>query len=423
MNKLLHLVFIDFKLLTKSKTFYLKLILFPAVLILILGTVLGGSSTKLPAFNVAFYSEDSCVTQGNNSLSLGTTLGDKVLKSKDLKSIITLKKVENYKEGTTLVEEGKVSVFVYVPRDFTKSFLSDTKTGITLLGNKNNPIDKSIIKSILDGFISNTKTVFIEEKEVASMQNSNNVLSEAAMGKIIKHIESQNTASTIISKVSTNSKETPISGMQYYSIAMIVMFSITTAFTLVHSIVDDRLNNTLFRIKSTPTLNLQYAMGKLIGIIFAVAMQMTMVIITTGIVFRMKWGNVFDILLITIVYAFAIGAMILLWGLTAKDQSSVSSMSAPILYGFSFLGGSLISKYSLPDSLKIIQQIIPNGKAINSYLIVCEGGGIGDIYMDLIELMLIGTVFLIIALIVYNGRVWINNANATNGKKAAKTIV
>ena len=93
--------------------------------------------------------------------------------------------------------------------------------------------------------------------------------------------------------------------MQYYSIAMVVMFSIITGFTLVHGIVDEKLNNTLFRIKSTPTLNIQYALGKLIGIIFAVVMQMTIVIIITGLIFRMKWGNVFDILLITVVYAFA----------------------------------------------------------------------------------------------------------------------
>ena len=73
--------------------------------------------------------------------------------------------------------------------------------------------------------------------------------------------------------------------------------------------------------------------------------------------------------------------MILLWGLIAKDQSSVSSMSAPIGYGLSFLGGSFVSKDGLPDSLKIVQQIIPNGKAINSYLKICQGGGIGDIYM------------------------------------------
>ncbi len=414
MNKLLHLIFLDFKILSKSKTFYLKLILFPAVLILILGTV-GGSNLKLTSFDVAFYNED----KGADNLSLGDTLHNKVLKSKEVKSIINLKEVKDFNEGKKLTDKGNVSFFIYVPKDFTKSFIEDSKTSITLIANKDNLIDKSMVKNLLDRFIQNTRTVFVEEAAVKKLSSNNKAIVE----KILNHIEKDETYSTTISKVPTNKKAVSIGAMQYSSIAMVVMFSILTAFTLVHGIVDDKLNNTLFRIKSTPILNLQYALGKLIGIIFAVVMQMTIVIIITGLFFRMKWGNPFDILIITIVYAFAIGSMILLLGLTSKDQSSVSSMASPIVYGFSFLGGSFVSKYSLPDSLKVIQQMIPNGKAINCYLRICQGGGISDIYMDLIGLIVIGSAFLVIDLMVYNGRKWNNNANSNNDKKTVKAAL
>lgn len=166
MYKLINLIFLDFKLLSKSKTFYLKLILFPAVLILILGTVLGGSSTKVPAFKVAYYSEDSSVTDGNKSMELGASLKDKVLKSEDVKTMITLKEVESYKEGKALADSGKVSVFIYVPKGFTLAFLRNSPISIDIIGSKNNPIDKSIVKNLLDIFVQNTKTVFIEDAEV-----------------------------------------------------------------------------------------------------------------------------------------------------------------------------------------------------------------------------------------------------------------
>lgn len=423
MNKLLHLVFLDFKLLAKSKSFYLRLILFPTVMILILGTVFGNSNSKLPSFDVAFYSDDSSLPSDNGSISLGVTLEDKVLKSKDVESMINLKEMTSYDEGNSLVNEGKVSVFVYIPKDFTRALVNDTTSNITIIGNKNTTIDKTIIKDILDGFVLDTKTVFIEEKEAMQQLSLSTPLSKDVIEKIMNHIGSQETNSTIISKIQTDTHADPIDAMQYYSIAMIVMFSIITGFTLIHGIVDEKLNNTLFRIKSTPTLNIQYALGKLIGIIFAVVLQMILVIIITSLVFSMKWGNVFEILLITVVYAFSIGTMIFLCGLIAKDQSSVSSMSAPIGYGFSFLGGSFISKDALPDSLKFVQQIIPNGKAINSYLAICQGKGIGTIYMDLLELILIGVVFLVIALRVYNGRGSIHNANSNNDKTTVKATV
>ena len=122
MNKLLHLVFLDFKLLAKSKSFYLKLILFPTVMILILGTVFGNSNSKLPSFDIAFYSEDSSLPSESENISLGVTLENKVLKSKDVESMINLKEITSYDEGKSLADEGKVSAFVYIPKDFTSSF-------------------------------------------------------------------------------------------------------------------------------------------------------------------------------------------------------------------------------------------------------------------------------------------------------------
>ncbi|MGD6656445.1 ABC transporter permease, partial [Xanthomonas citri pv. citri] len=112
---------------------------------------------------------------------------------------------------------------------------------------------------------------------------------------------------------------------------------------------------------------------------FAILMQMAAVIIASSILYQVKWGNSFEVLLVTIVYSFAIGSIVLLWGVTAKNHETVSSMAAPILYGFSFLGGSFIAKDGLPDSLKIVQELIPNGKAINSYISVTQHAGLSGI--------------------------------------------
>lgn len=421
MNKLLHLVFLDFKLLAKSKTFYLKLILFPTALVLILGTIFKGSDTTLTNFTVAFYSQDASVSSRNTTFSFGDMLKNDVFKSKDIKSTITLKEVNSYDEGKKLVDKKTAAVFVYLPKDFTNSFVADKKTNVTIVGSLSSPKDKSIVENILERFIKNIKTIFTEEDTLSENLNSNTKLTKEDAQKIIEQIENDNGFSTTLSKISTNNNKKPISIMQYVCIGITVMFSLLTAFILVHRIVDDRLNNTIFRIKSTPTLNIQYALGKLTGIVFAMVMQMTIVIIVTSLVFSLNWGNVLYILLITTVYSFCLGSAILLWGLVAKNQTSVSSLASPILYGFSFLGGSFISKDALPDSLQPIQAIIPNGKAINCYLNVCQGMGLNSIYKDLIALLIIGLIFLGFALSVYNGRMLIKNGNSSNNSKAVKT--
>src|SRR5471030_2193046 len=103
MNKLLHLFLLDTKLLLKSKVFYFKLVLFPVAIILILGSVFNSSNKNiLKTFNVAYYSEDT----DYQSLNLSETLRDDVFKSKDIKKVMNLEKVNSYAKGKELVSNG-----------------------------------------------------------------------------------------------------------------------------------------------------------------------------------------------------------------------------------------------------------------------------------------------------------------------------
>lgn len=423
MNKLLYLLFIDLKLLSKTKVFYLKLILFPCVLILILGNMFGNSSSKLTTFNVAFYSEDSAIIQNSEKLSLGETLRDDVLKSKAAKAIFNLKNVNSYDEGEKLVKDKKAAAFIYVPKNFTRAYIDNTKMSIVLIGDNNKQIDKGIVKNLLDRFNRSIETIRIEETEIKDNITSGDKINTDKLQSIISKIKNTGIDADEITKVSTNKNAKPIDVMQYESIAMIVMFSILTSFELAHNIVDDKLNNTQFRIKSTPTLDIQYALGKVLGMILAIVVQMSVVMLISHVAFGVYWGNIFDIILTTLSYGFAIGAIVFCAGAVAKDQMSISSFAPIILYGFSFLGGSFMSVDSLPSSLQMIQQIIPNGKAINCYLKICQGGGISDIYMDLIELIITGLVFLIIALALYSERSLTKNADTNNDKKSVKAAV
>ncbi|AMR49047.1 MULTISPECIES: ABC transporter permease [Bacillus amyloliquefaciens group] len=386
MKILFRLILLDFRLLAGAKSFYIKLILFPALMIFILGTVFHGDS-KVKPFQTAFYNADHAQS------SLGDVLKNDVLKQTDL---IRVKDIGSYQEGKQLVESGKVSVFVYVPKGFAKAAEHNEKTSIKVISNQQGSVNGDIVEMMADSFVTRVKAEISEEKAVLKQSGH---LSKGDARKIISGLSGEQAVT--IPKQSAGNHAAPIDAMQYYSIAMVVMFSIMTAFALIHGIVEERQQHTLFRIKSMPVLRIQYVAGKLLGIMLAILMQMAAVIIASSILYQVKWGNLFEILLVTIVYSFAIGSIVLLWGVAAKNHETVSSMAAPILYGFSFLGGSFIAKDSLPDSLKIVQELIPNGKAINSYVSVTQHAGLSGISTDLAELAAIGAVFLCLTIWVF----------------------
>ncbi|MDP4178748.1 MAG: ABC transporter permease, partial [Bacillota bacterium] len=263
----------------------------------------------------------------------------------------------------------------------------------------------------------------LEETEVTDNIPLSSGIDANKINDIITKIQNTDSYSNELTKVSTNKNAKPVDVIQYESIAMIVMFSILTAFELAHGIVEDKLNNTQFRIKSTPTLNIQYALGKVLGMVLAITVQMSVVMLISHFVFKVDFGNTFYILLITISYGFTIGSIVFCAGIAAKDQMSISSFSSLILYGFSFLGGSFMSADNFPDSLQMVQKIIPNGKAINCYLKICQGGTISDIYTDLIALIIIGLIFLVISLNLYGEGRLFKNADINNDKKSIKAAV
>ncbi|UGW83042.1 ABC transporter permease [Bacillus velezensis] len=386
MKILFRLILLDFRLLAGAKSFYIKLILFPALMIFILGTVFHGDS-KVKPFQTAFYNADHAES------SLGDVLKNDVLKQTDL---IRVKDIGSFQEGKQLVESGKVSVFVYVPKGFAKAAEHNEKTSIKVISDQQGSVNGDIVEMMADSFVTRVKAEISEEKAVLKKSGH---LSKGDARKIISGLSGEQAVT--IPKQSAGNHAAPIDAMQYYSIAMVVMFSIMTAFALIHGIVEERQQHTLFRIKSMPVLRIQYVAGKLLGIMLAILMQMAAVIIASSILYQVKWGNLFEILLVTIVYSFAIGSIVLLWGFTAKNHETVSSMAAPILYGFSFLGGSFIAKDGLPDSLKIVQELIPNGKAINSYVSVTQHAGLSGISTDLAELAAIGAVFLCLTIWVF----------------------
>ncbi len=417
-------ILLDFKQLSKSKTFYLKLVLFPMVLIVILSKALGSTDGSTLSFSLAVCNEDL----GNadslsldkesaqkpsevQTISFGDTLVKEVLRSKEAAHTFHVITAASYQEGVNLVRDKKASVFIYIPKDFTKAILSREKNGIILTGGNDTSLDKSIVTGILEQFLRSIQLILAENKAFA--------VSGISDTKSLSDLS----RSAVIPEISTNPDAVPVSAMQYVSIAMVVLFSISTAFTLIHKIVEEKLTFTLFRIKTTPAHRFQYVFGKLCSIVFTLTLQMCAVILLTRLIFGMKWGNPGLILLTTLTYAFAIGSPILMWGLLAKNQNAVSSLASPVLYGLGFLGGSFISIDALPRALQQIQNIIPNGKALNSYLLLCEGKNFADIDKNLLELFLMGILFLILTLLIDSGKEIIRHGNMDSDKNTIKASV
>lgn len=419
MVRFMSLALRDFKMLLKYKKAYLILLLMPVILIFILGNVFKNDSEFIvDSFNISICNADTSVDSQGDNFSLGSILITKVFKSDNVKSIINITEVSDIEEGKKLVQDKKAVAFVYIPPDFTKTYMKGDNSQMQLIGDEKQSIHVGIVKSILDIFNDSLHTVKTDTKMLNEI-SLNNKLSVEDINNITQYISQFDTnVLTLDNKLNENNRQQPVSAMQYYAIAMIVMFAMFTSFTLIHSMIDEKRNKIFFRIQTSPMKGLEYAFGKLVGIVFTLTIQMSILICVTTLLYGMKWGNLFYLFIILISYSFAIGTLTLLAALIATDYSVFSNLSMPIVFVLSFLGGSFVRKEELPNSLDFFQKLVPNGQALNAFLKVVLNKNLSELLNNLYILVATGVIFLFISLLVYSRKGMVIYGFIRNSKKS-----
>lgn len=407
----------DLKLLMRDKNSLILLILMPTVLVLILGSVLGSAfAVELDSFDVAYMSNDSTVNKQN----FGDVLVEDVLKSDELKKYVKLKKAASKEEGKKLVKEEKAVAFICVPENFTKNTLDGKKTELLVIGDNSKSTKVGIVKQVVKGFNERLRIAQISIDQIEG-QAEEYKLNQQKVGQIIQKLTNEefNGAGYVdIPKEAADSSE-PISGMQYYAIAMVVMYAMFTAQTLILSMIEEKKNRTYFRIQASPIRKMEYILGKLSGIVLVMIVQMLILVAITYFIYQLNWGNIGQVLLLTVAYAFAVGAITLLLGFVSDNERIISNLSTPIIFIFSFFGGSFMPKVIMPDFADKVQEVIPNGQALIGYLNIIQGAEFTVVLKSVIKLACIGVLFLLISSVAVSRRGWSNgkvrkNRSASN---------
>lgn len=91
---------------------------------------------------------------------------------------------------------------------------------------------------------------------------------------------------------------TMLSAVQYYTVAIMIMFLMYSGLSLVSSVHMERENNTLSRIMATPALSSQLITGKLISNFIIRMLQAVMICACSALLFGVDWSDTWHIALL-----------------------------------------------------------------------------------------------------------------------------
>lgn len=264
-------------------------------------------------------------------------------------------------EGTGIIADTFKASFIEKGKDFNIEFiktdnLADAKKKLTtneydavIEMKADNTIEfyKSDIGSLKTGVVESILSTYVQEFNVIA------VISQVNPAVINSLVSDTNSDYTVIASVNKTSQP---SSLDYYTIAEIALIIMYAGMIGLFGIAGEKKSRTRDRVLISPVRKYEFLMGKTIGGVVAVILQIAVVVLFSKYVLKANWGSdIFTVSLIfisEIILAVSIGVGL---GFIFKHENvanGVLNFMIPVLV---FLGGSYMPVDGLDN--KIFQTI------------------------------------------------------------------
>jgi ABC-2 type transport system permease protein len=357
----------DFKRKWKNPVVILGFMLIPLLFTLIFGLVFGSSETDiLPRIRVLLVDIDKSLI--SNFISTAMSQGE-------LKKMIELKPMESEDRARQMLNKGKASAILIIPENFGEDTLDGKKSELLLLKNPSEqflPLIAEeitdtvalIISSLLAVFASETEIIrgFIKRKDIPDVALSS--LSLAVRDKI-ESISKYAFPPVISLKQETIKEEdqekTVSLTMQSYILpAMAIMFLLFICNVVFEDILQEKESGTLLRMNISPMTITEFIWSKILTSAL-IGILCTFVLIGLGaMVFGIKWGNFFSVLLIVLCLNILIAGFISFLYSFVKTENQASALLTSVILVMSLLGGSMIPVANFPQIIQNASKLTVN---------------------------------------------------------------
>jgi ABC-2 type transport system permease protein len=311
----------------RNKSSWIMGLLFPVVLMLILGTTLAGSfdhSSKFKDINVLY-------NNSPNNMALSLAFQGLIQHGNEIG--IQFIAADNVQQGIQSIENGK-----YV------SFVNVDENGLELFKNENNALKAGLVEAALGSFLQRYNAVHVIANETHTPLNS---------------VMLERQQETHVKVSSLGDRKLP-KAMDYYAVTMLTFLILASAFNGMAAIDGERSSNTASRLLCSPLKKHEILIGKILGMVLYTFLQALILIGFSKYVMNAFWGDhlvaILFILIPAIVMAVSFGA-----GLTLLVKNGM--LVAQILQGsmniLVFLGGGFFPVNKLGKVMQSISNVSP----------------------------------------------------------------
>jgi len=257
------------------------------------------------------------------------------------------------------LDDERVGAAIVVPSGFSASLGSDRPLGLEVLVDPSRTIDGDIAGAVAAGVAARLDAGRLA---VATTLETAAVTAPDQIDRIVRDAA----AVTIPVEVREEPPGGEWSPIAYFAPSMAMLFLFFTVGAGARSLLTERREGTLTRVRASPLRPGAILAGKAIGVVVLGMVSLLTVWAVTTVVFGANWGDPSGVLAVIVGVVLAIaGISTFVTGLATTDAQA-DALTSVVAFTLALLGGNFISPGALPDLLATASLATPNGWALRA---------------------------------------------------------
>ena len=187
---------------------------------------------------------------------------------------------------------------------------------------------------------------------------------------------------------------TPRSLLGYFGPAMAMVFVFLGMGAGARSLVGEKDNGTLARLRLAPVAFGSIIAGKVAGVLVLSILSMLVIWATTTWVLGATWGSAAGVVLLTLAVVAAFGGIVFLITVLARTDAQADGVTAILGFALALLGGNFFPPGALPPLFERLSRLTPNGWALQGFgSLSIDGRPAGAVVAPAAVLLAIGLCF------------------------------
>lgn len=288
-------------------------------------------------------------------------------RSGDLAEAVT---VEHYRDEVALreaVAAGDVGTGLVLPAGLLQTIVDGGTARVQVVRSPAAPVSGDVVEGVVSAVAAR---ITAQRQAVATAiasgapESSTRDLAEAA-ADLPPAVELQRAGVAVAQRAAAS----------YWGPAMAVFFVFFVVAFGPSSLLAEHEQGTLARLRAAPISPAAILLGKALGVFVLALISIGTMWAVTSLVFGADWGDPLGVALVALGFVIVAAATTALIATLARSRAQADGVTSIVVFTFALLGGSFVELESMPEPVRWISLLTPNGWALRAFSDLSAGAG------------------------------------------------